>query len=362
MEIKEHVSLAPLTTFHIGGEARYFAVAQSVEDVTQALAFVREHDLAFFILGGGSNILVADEGFSGLVLQPELLGMLCEDRGDSVVVTIGAGVSLDEFVAQMVERGYAGLESLSGIPGTVGGAVVANAGAYGAACSDVLVSVQVIDLQNPLGGVQTFKNNDCNFSYHDSLFGQQSGRYLILDATFDLAPQGTPDFSYRDNRFNFNDILAAEHLPQTLAGLRSAVLSIREKKGSLEKCYKSAGSFFHMPVISAKAYARILTQAQELDSAKEERSRPWAWEQTRGDYKIAPGFLLEYTQFIKGYTRGAVGISPRHTLSIINLGGAQATDVAGLALDMQKEVEKLFGLRLEREVEYVGDVEHIKNK
>ncbi len=135
------------------------------------------------------------------------------------------------------------------------------------------------------------------------------------------------------------------------------MLSIREQKGVLEHCYQSAGSFFHMPRVSGEQYLHLMNTAISLDAEKEERLRPWAWLQTDGTYKVAPGFLLEYTPFQKGYVRGAVGISPKHTLSIINLDNATAREVAGLAHDMRDAVQKVFALALEREVQYVGMIE-----
>lgn len=362
MTIEEQVPLAPRTTFRIGGAARYLITATNVGEVEGALAFATQHSVPLFVLGGGSNILVADDGFSGVVLQLDMREVVITEEATAALVTVGAGVVWDAFVAECVQHDHAGLEALSGIPGTVGGAVVANAGAYGAEVSDVCVRVQVLDRTDLSRGVHWLEASSCRFSYHDSLFSQEPDRYVILAATFRLATGATPNFSYRDNRFNFTDVLKQESLPETFAGLRQAVLTIREHKGVLEHCYRSAGSFFHMPRVAEAVYVKIMNSAHALDPEKEIRLRPWAWPQTDGTYKIAPGFLLEYTPFQKGYVRGAVGISPKHTLSIINLGGATAREVAQLAHDMQEAVEKMFHLRLEREVQYVGNVFDEKNK
>jgi UDP-N-acetylmuramate dehydrogenase len=358
MKIEEQIPLAPHTTFKIGGPARYYAVAETLDELREALAFAHEGTLPIFILGGGSNVVIADEGFDGLVIVPKFETVEVKQTADGAEahVTAGAGVVWDAFIADMVGKGLHGLESLSGVPGTVGGAVVANAGAYGTELADVFIEARVIDLLDEKHEIMTFDRQACRFSYHDSFFSQEPGRYLILDVTMQLTQGEGPDFAYRDNRFNFTDVMKSEDLPHTYAGLRSAVLLIREKKGVLEHCYQSAGSFFHMPYVSQDEYAQIARVAQELDAAKEERLRPWAWEQTDGRYKIAPGFLLEYTPFHKGYVRGAVGISPKHTLSIINLGGATASDVATLARDMHDAVQNIFNISLEREVQYVGDV------
>jgi UDP-N-acetylmuramate dehydrogenase len=192
------------------------------------------------------------------------------------------------------------------------------------------------------------------------MFGHSGGRYIVVRATFALSkdPAATP--AYRDNRFDMATLKKTLGRAPTQEEVREAVLTMREEKGSLimsgRRSYKCAGSFFHMPFVSAAKYEEVIARARALDATKEERLRPWAWKQPDGTYKVAPGFLLEYTEFVKGYVRGAAGISPVHTLCIINVADASARDIARLASDMQNAVEGLFGIRLEREVEYVGDV------
>ena len=357
MTIAENVPLAPRTTLGVGGAARFFIEAHSVEEVRAAVAFARERNLPLFVLGGGSNIVIADSGFDGLVLAPRIPGIAFEEHGDTVRVTAGAGVVWDELVAFTIERGFAGLECLSGIPGTVGGAVVANLGAYGAQASDTFESAQVLERDDAEGAVRTFKNAECNFSYHDSVFSHPSERYIILTATFALSTARPLKIAYRDNRFDLRSLAQASGHEPTQADVRAAILKMRGEKGVLAASYKSAGSFFHLPFVSAEKYEQVVARARELDAEKEEKLRPWAWKQPDGSYKLAAGFLLEYTEFQKGYVRGGAGISPKHTLAIINAGDARAADIAALARDMQDAVEKVFGIRLEREVEYVGAVE-----
>jgi len=360
MTIQEHVPLAPRTTLGVGGTARYFVEATSIDDVRDAIQFASEKSLPLFVLGGGSNVLIADSGFEGVVLRVCIRDILPEARDARVFVTVGAGVWWDDFVLWSIEHSLAGLECMSGVPGTVGGAVVANLGCYGAQCSDTCDSVEVIDLQN-LSVVQIIKKDACHFSYHDSIFSRKPTRYIVVRATFSLATDPAAQPSYRDNRFDLQKLAATLGHTPSQREVRDAVLMMREAKGSLimdgRFSYKSAGSFFHMPYVSAEKYQEIVAQTQMLDVAKETQLRPWAWKQNDGTYKIAPGFLLEYTEFQKGYERKSVGISPRHTLSIINRGDARATDIAQLADDMQHVVEKKFGIKLEREVEYVGRVE-----
>lgn len=360
MIVQEHVSLAPLTTLGVGGEARFFTEVGSVAEAGEALAFAREKALPVFVLGGGSNIVVADDGFDGLVLFMRIVGTAAETRGDRMLVSVGSGVAWDEFVVWTIAQGLAGLECMSGVPGTVGGAVVANVGAYGAQCSDTFVSAEVLDAQGSFHTMRVIKKEECDFSYHDSMFSREKGRYVITRATFALSKDPSSMPSYRDNRFDMSALSAALGRAPSRQEVREAVLDMREAKGSLimpgRFSLKSAGSFFHMPFVSAGKYAEVARRAQELDAKKEKQLRPWAWQQPDGSYKVAPGFLLEYTKFRKGYVQGAAGISPCHTLSVINIGAARAEEIARLASDMRKEVENLFGIRLEREVEYVGNL------
>ena len=357
MKLQEHVALAPLTTLSVGGEARFFVEAHSADEVKEALAFARAQKLPLFVLGGGSNIVIADAGFDGLVLVPRMTGISFDKKGETVFVTADAGVVWDELVAYTIERGFAGLECLSGIPGTVGGAVVANLGAYGAQASDTFVNAEVLDTGDEAYALRTFKNEECGFSYHDSMFSHAAGRYLVLRATFALSTARPLKIAYKDNRFDLAALASESGREPTQADVRAAILKMRGEKGVLASSYNSAGSFFHMPFVSAEKYAEVAALARSLDAEKEEKLRPWAWQQPDGSYKIAGGFLLEYTEFKKGYVRGGVGISPKHTLAIINVGGGSAEEIAALARDMQAAVEGLFGIRLEREVEYVGAVE-----
>lgn len=362
MTLQESIPLKALTTFKVGGVARYFSEATTIDEVREALAFAREKNLPVFILGGGSNILVADEGFDGLVLHTNLAGIERTSEGEQEIMTAGAGVSWDALVEFAVAENLAGFECLSGVPGTVGGAVVQNIGAYGASVSDTFLQADVIDRNASNMDVLRFEKDACHFSYHDSVFGEEPGRYIILSATFALSHGLSKLPAYRDNRFDVAAFVQKNNRQPTLIDIRSAILEIRAQKGLLAEpdpgAFKGAGSFFHMPLITAAAYENVQQVAQQEDAEKEEKLRPWAWEQSDGRYKIAPGFLLEYTEFKKGYRRGEVGISPKHILNIINLGGATAHDIALLAHDMQHAVEEKFGVRLTREVEYVGDVEN----
>jgi UDP-N-acetylmuramate dehydrogenase len=353
MMVRHRVPLAPHTTFQVGGEAEYFVSANSVEEVYEALHFAKQEGVSVHLFGGGSNVLVADAGWKGLILQPRLTTIKVADE----CITVGAGVVWDEFVVWAAEHEWSGVEALSGIPGMLGGGVVQNLGAYGQDLGERIETVRVIDTVT--GEDKSLTQSECAFAYHDSLFGKESGRYIVCEATLRLSRGLATLPHYADNRFDLTKLAHSKGSALTPHDIRNAVLAIREEKGTLAHCYKSAGSFFHMPFVTSEQYVEIQRRAEGLDREKEERLRPWAWEQADGSYKIAPGFLLEYTEFQKGYVRGSVGVSPKHTLTIINRGGARASEVALLARDMQRAVENIFSLTLMREVEYIGDVERV---
>ncbi|HQU07440.1 MAG: UDP-N-acetylenolpyruvoylglucosamine reductase [Parcubacteria group bacterium 21-54-25] len=354
IDVQEQVPLAPLTTLGVGGAARFFVEARSVEDVQETLAVARERRIPLYVLGGGSNVVIADEGIDGLVLKVAIGGVTSTPHTGRVELTASAGVEWDALVAHSIAEGLSGFECLSGIPGTVGGAVVANIGAYSAQVSDTVVAVRALDRAAP-EVLRTFTSQDCNFTYHNSVFAAQAARYIVIDATFSLERRPMSAINYQDYRFaRANDSV----VPRTLAEVREAVRAMRKAKGNLlgagTHSYQSAGSFFHMPYVSSDEYEHIRAVATKLDAEKEARLAPWAWLQADGRYRIAPGFLLEFTEFQKGYVRGRAGISPKHTLAVINLGGATAAEIVALARDMHAAVKKRFGISLEREVVYLG--------
>ena len=225
MEIQENVALAPMTTLGVGGAARFFAGAKSVGDVEEAVASARARGLALFVLGGGSNLLVSDRGWDGLVLQVGILGI--EGRADQSqgVFDVGAGVDWDEFVAHCVARNCGGTECLSGIPGSVGATPVQNVGAYGQEVSETIVSVLAFDLVENC--VRELTAAECGFSYRTSIFNtSQRGRYVILRVTYRLAPDGAPNLRYADLEKYF----AGRGAP-SLAEVRAAVLHDSREQG-----------------------------------------------------------------------------------------------------------------------------------
>src|SRR5579864_463921 len=264
MQLEENVPLAPLTTFRIGGPARFFVEAKSLADVQAAVAYTQSRNLPLFVLGGGSNLVIADSGWPGVVLKIGIAGI---DRRPGeiegkVLFDVGAGESWDRFVSHAVVAHCAGVECLSGIPGSVGGTPVQNVGAYGQEVSETIESVLVFDLKD--GQVRELCNEACGFSYRSSIFNTtERGRFIILRVTFGLDPGGEPHIEYADLKRHF----AGRESRPNLAETREAVRHIRALKGMLivpggPDC-QSAGSFFKNPV---------LTEEQHRDLSKDRKS------------------------------------------------------------------------------------------
>ncbi|MGH9650196.1 MAG: UDP-N-acetylmuramate dehydrogenase, partial [Terriglobales bacterium] len=220
MTIQENVPLARLTTLKVGGPARHFADAASLDDARAALDFARSRELPLFVLGGGSNLVVADRGFPGLVLRVAVRGIEERRENGKMIFEAAAGEDWDGFVARTVERDCAGLECMSGIPGTVGGTPVQNVGAYGQEVRETIDAVRALDLND--GQVRELCNPACGFGYRTSIFNtSERGRYLVLGMSFALRPGGEPRLEYADLKKHF----ARHSGPPTLAETREAVRS-----------------------------------------------------------------------------------------------------------------------------------------
>jgi len=344
MEIQQNVALAPLTTLGVGGCARFFVEAETVGDVEEAVGFARGRELPLFVLGGGSNLLVSDRGWDGLVLQVGILGI---EEPSRTIVDVGAGVDWDELVAHCGARNFGGIECLSGIPGSVGGTPVQNVGAYGQEVSETIVSVLAFDLGE--NWVRELKAAECGFSYRSSIFNtSQRGRYIILRVTYQLFPDVKPSLRYGDLQKYF----AGRDGTPSLSEVREAVRTIRASKGMLisagDPDSRSAGSFFKNPVLSTAQHGELVRRAGER--GLEVPSYP-ALAQQR---KVSAAWLVETSGFRKGYVKGNAGISGKHALAIVNRGGATAAEIVALKDEIQARVEQLWGVRLEPEPVFVG--------
>jgi UDP-N-acetylmuramate dehydrogenase len=348
MQIDENIPLGPLTTFGIGGPARWFVRAASEDDIAAASEWARSRAVPLFILGGGSNLLVADSGFDGLVLHIALLGIESTSETDNRVFRAAAGEDWDTFVQQTVDVNCAGLECLAGIPGTVGGTPVQNVGAYGQEVANTIARVRAFDLAT--SSFVEFTTEECGFAYRRSRFNTvDCGRFIVTRVDYRLTSGGSPSLRYAELQRFF-----AGKSSLSLAEVADQVRKIRQGKGMLLvegdiDCH-SAGSFFKNPIVSAEWLTEIALAAGKEPPQFPAGSGP----QNAGKVKVPAAWLIEQAGYSKGYARGAAGISSRHTLALINRGGATAADIMALAEEIRSGVEARFGVTLEMEPVRLG--------
>jgi UDP-N-acetylmuramate dehydrogenase len=352
MLIEENKPLAPFTTFGVGGPARWFVRATDEAEILEAATWASQRGVPLFVLGGGSNLLVSDSGFPGLVLHPELKGIRAVDDGETRIYEVAGGEDWDEFVQRAVDDGCAGIECLAGIPGTVGGAPVQNVGAYGQEVASSIERVRAFELQSH--SFVDFTGDECGFSYRRSRFNSTDrGRYLVTRVDYRLAPGGTPTLRYPDVKRAIAAHGAGNGTP-TLAEVAEAVRTVRNSKGMLlvegEPDCRSAGSFFKNPVVTEGQLDRIRQASVQSPPQFPAGSGIGSVQLT----KLPAAWLIEQAGFPKGYRLGAAGISSRHTLALVNLGGATAQEILALAASITEAVEARFGIRLEREPVLVG--------
>jgi UDP-N-acetylmuramate dehydrogenase len=356
MTIQEKVPLAPLTTLQVGGEARYFAELKREDELQDAVRFAKSRELPLFVLGGGSNLVIADSGWPGLVLKIAIGGITTpkananDAAGNAVLFSVGAGVNWDDFVAQAIAQNCAGVECLSGIPGSVGGTPVQNVGAYGQEVSDTIESVRALDLKQDR--IVVLPKPACGFRYRSSIFNStERGRYIILRVNYRLKRGGTPSLKYADLQNHFAALLAGKKLP-SLAETRDAVRETRRRKGMLivpgdDDC-RSAGSFFKNPVLSDEQFKALATRASAQGLVLP------SYPALDAQHKVSAAWLVERSGFSKGYVAGAAGISHKHALALINRGDAKASDIAELKEKIQHGVQEAWGILLEPEPVFVG--------
>ncbi len=345
MHLSENKPLAPLTTLGVGGPARYFLEAHSEEEILEGSAWAQQKGIPLFVLGGGSNLVVSDKGFGGLVLHIALSGIEAIEVSSTnqVLFRAAAGENWDGFVQRTIEANCAGVECLAGIPGTVGGTPVQNVGAYGQEVASVIERVRAFDLEKR--AFVEFSAAECEFAYRRSRFNStDKGRYVVTRVDFRLQRGGSPTLKYAD----LQRLFAVDATP-TLVEVSAAIRRIRQSKGMLlvegDVDCRSAGSFFKNPVVPVQAIEAIAAAAgappPTYDAGPKQRKIPAAW-------------LIEQAGFTKGYSRGAAGISTRHTLALVNRGGATAVEILALAEEIGAAVITNFGVQLEMEPVLVG--------
>jgi UDP-N-acetylmuramate dehydrogenase len=332
--------LRDFTSLRVGGPAKNFVEAHNEEEIIAAL--IAAGDSPVLILGGGTNLLISDQGFAGTVIHITNNSLVAEvDACSGATLTIGAGENWDDFVALTIERGFAGLETLSGIPGTIGAAPIQNIGAYGHEVSEFITRVRTYDRKAQ--AIKTFTNLECEFEYRSSIFKKNPGQFIILDVQFQIRIGDFSDpITYLELAKKL-DVQMGDKAP--VNAVRKAVLELRASKGMLlspdDHDSWSAGSFFTNPVVSQQA-------ADALPDAAPK------WPLIDGRVKISAAWLIENAGIHKGDEVGGARISTKHVLALTNAGDATATDLIELAKIAQAKVYEKFAIKLEPEVNLVG--------
>jgi len=331
------MNLATSTSIGLGGPARHFWQAQSETAALEAVRRAKDLGLELFVLGGGSNLVVADRGIDAAVLGLTLSAIEVEETADRALCLVGAGRSWDDFVAFAVAREWAGVECLSGIPGQVGAVPIQNVGAYGQEVADTVTRLRVLDRQSET--ISWLPASECEFGYRASRFKQREPeRWLVLAVEFQLSKRGRVPTSYPE----LERALAA-HGPDTpsVARVRETVLSLRKSKSMLldprDENGRSCGSFFTNPVVESVDVERIAARAGD---------KPPAFPQPDGRVKVAAAWLIERAGLGRGTRSGHVGLSTRHTLALVAHDGATATELVRFAWQVRRQVEEEFGVRL----------------
>lgn len=340
------VMLAPYTSLGLGGPARYFGRVTQPDALAEWLDWAARQSLPVTVLGGGTNVVVADSGVPGLVLTlSDLLGEAIERDGQTVSVSVGAGEPWDAFVARCVERGWAGLECMSGIPGQVGATPIQNVGAYGQDVSGALIAVDVYDVASGLRS--SLARDDCRFGYRTSRFkGADAGRFIVLGATFQLRAGGAGCITYPEVARHFHATGSSRPTPDAV---RACVLDARRSKSMLldssDENGRSCGSFFLNPELTGA----------ELDALRGRTpSPPPAHALGDGRVKVPAAWLIEQAGFRRGQRFGDVGISSRHALALVCHAGATAAQLIGAAHRVRDGVAQAFGVALVPEPRFLG--------
>jgi UDP-N-acetylmuramate dehydrogenase len=334
----ENVPLAPRCTMGVGGAARFFAEASDESTVAAAARWAESRRVPLYVLGGGSNLVVADEGVDGLVLRIALRGVTSREAGDVVEVSAGAGEPWDAFVERAVMNGWGGVECLSGIPGLVGATPIQNVGAYGQEVSQTVTAVRVLDRRS--GDVVALAAGECGFGYRTSRFKTgDPDRFIVLAVTYRLARNGVPTVRYADLE---RDLERRGLARPSLADVRASVVAIRKSKSMVldpdDPNRRSCGSFFLNPIVDAATLERV-------ERAVGDATMP-RWPETGGRVKLSAAWLIERAGFRRGEGPGPVALSTRHSLAIVCREGARASDVVAFAREIRARVEARFGVTL----------------
>ena len=345
------VALAPLTTLGLGGPASHYIEATDDATLARALAWARAQALPVAVIGGGSNVVVQDAGFSGLVIALRTRGISVDDRGDRVLITAAAGEPWDELVERAVSEDLAGIECLSGIPGLVGATPIQNVGAYGQEVSSAIASVRVLERATLRERVLT--PAECDFSYRYSALKREPSRYVVLAVTFALHRGGAPFVRYQE-LVNALATRGGSSAP-SLTEVRRMVIALRRAKSMVfdpsapDENTRSAGSFFLNPIVPNEQAGALAAQLAAEGRIASAASLPRYLGHDAAHSKLAAAWLIEAAGFCKGERRGAVGISTKHSLALVCHDGATARDLLAFAAEIEARVRDRFGIQLERE-------------
>ena len=335
-------SLKDYTSLHLGGPAKRLIHAKSESELVEAVKSADASGEPVLIIGGGSNVLIGDQGFDGTVIRVETKGNSATvDACSGGMIAVAAGEDWDGFCKWAVTNGFVGVETLSGIPGTIGASPIQNIGAYGHEVSEVIARVRTWDRK--AGAYKTFSNSECEFSYRSSVFKKNPGRYVIIDVTFQLRNgEMSLPITYKELASYLGVELEARAL---VSDVRKAVLALRAAKGMLldsnDHDTWSAGSFFVNPILSAEAAAKLPADAPR-------------WIQEDGRIKTSAAWLMEHAGVKKGQIHNGAGVSSKHVLALVNTGSATAADIVDMARLARSAVKDKFGIVLEPEVQFVG--------
>jgi UDP-N-acetylmuramate dehydrogenase len=343
-----NISLTALTTLRLGGNAAFYCQATSDVELLAAVGWSKSHGVPVFLLGGGSNLVVADSGFDGLVIHMASRGVHPAVSGAVAELTVAAGEPWDAFVALTVQEGWAGVECLGGIPGQVGSTPIQNVGAYGQDVAETIARIRVLDRTTM--SIEWIEAPSLAFTYRDSLLRRHLQRWVVLDVVFRLHVSGVPSVRYAELKKSL------EHLPSpTLQDVHNKVIELRKRKSMVldanDPNTQSAGSFFTNPMVDVATAAHVLKVAQAAFGAAVEVPQ---WPQADGKIKLAAGWLIEKAGFQRGYRKGSVGISSNHALALVHHGGGRTADLLDLAHEVRRGVRDTFNVQLEAEPILLG--------
>lgn len=345
------VPLAPLTSLEIGGPASFLIEAETEKDAVEAVAWSRRRQCPLAVLGSGTNLVVSDNGWDGLVLKMALSGVDISSDGGTALVAAAAGEVWDELVEMTVAANLAGLECLSGIPGSVGATPIQNVGAYGQEVGSLIESVRVLDLDDL--EIRELPPSECGFGYRTSHFRRNPGKYLVLAVMFRLRKDGPAPIAYRELR---EALEVTGSSPGPLA-VREAVLHLRRGKSMVlddaDPNRRSVGSFFVNPAVDAVEFEVLQTRARAAGVVVADESVP-SFDMDDGKFKVPAGWLVEKAGFAKGLRQGRVGVSTAHALALVHHGGGSASELLQLAKEIRGGVFATFGILLRPEPVFLG--------